>query len=434
MPEVRDNIGPRGLCTDGVSTGKIPSPGRPEGAVNEETLTAVQTPPDSAPNAIVNGIAISPLSFIWFSKSSGSFRTARPTIKPNEVIAIAASRSVQITVDSPVIPALFLVREFTGYDADGIPSGERPTIECVMGGGTCALESDGESVTATVELDSATVFVTVEVYYHIDSLDVEQPYDIVTYGFRDAYSQTAHQPAKPLAKPQLRIPVDKPQGMNCVPGDAVVRVSDLVGEGHECAVRVLLPVRGVRDQWHAWADIVPGALVDGDTSWEQISHAAPALVDAPYGALSEKTAEALVNALAGGGNGECCFALWAGYAENSALQRETVDVPEWARPLLGKLSVDPKKSIRQGVPLDIVVIREPLSWLARELSLHTQQCPMLILSQDRSFVAACPIYHDSLYIGCTRELGDSLLAADLDSYPLSLDSVIRGTIDWQPQT
>ena len=24
--------------------------------------------------------------------------------------------------------------------------------------------------------------------------------------------------------------------------------------------------------------------------------------------------------------------------------------------------------------------------------------------------------------------------ADLDSYPISLDSVIRGTIDWQPQT
>lgn len=44
-------------------------------------------------------------------------------------------------------------------------------------GGACALESDGESVTAAVELDSATVFVTVEVCYHIDSLDAEQPYD-----------------------------------------------------------------------------------------------------------------------------------------------------------------------------------------------------------------------------------------------------------------
>lgn len=82
---------------------------------------------------------------------------------------------------------------------------------------------------------------------------------------------------------------------------------------------------------------------------------------APYGALSDETAEALVNALAGGGNGECCFALWTGYAENSALPRETVDVPEWARPLLGKLSVDPKKSIRKSQPRDIVLIREPLS-------------------------------------------------------------------------
>ncbi len=54
-----------------------------------------------------------------------------------------------------------------------------------MEGQTCTLDSDGESVTAAVELDSATVFVTVEVCYHIDSLDTEQPYDTVTY---EAYS------------------------------------------------------------------------------------------------------------------------------------------------------------------------------------------------------------------------------------------------------
>ena len=213
-----------------------------------------------------------------------------------------------------------------------------------------------------------------------------------------------------------------------------MRVSDLVGEGRERAVRVLLPVRGTRDQWHAWADIVPGAVIDGATTWEQISDGAPALVQPPYGSLSEQTSEALVAALTRDGERECDFIHWAGYAEDDILPREDVVVPAWALPLVRRLSVDPKKSIRQGVPLDIVVIREPLSWLARELPLHTQQCPMLILPQDRSFVAACPIYHDSLYIGCTRELGDSLLAADLDSYPISLDSVIRGTIDWQPQT
>ena len=108
----------------------------------------------------------------------------RSTIEPNEVITIATGGSARITVDSPVIPAQVFVREFTGYDAEGIPSDERPTIECVMEGQTCTLDSDGESVTAAVELDSATVFVTVEVYYHIDSLDAEQPHDTVTYGFR----------------------------------------------------------------------------------------------------------------------------------------------------------------------------------------------------------------------------------------------------------
>lgn len=87
-------------------------------------------------------------------------------------------------MDSPVIPAQVFVREFTGYDAEGIPSDERPTIESVTEGQTCVLDSDEDSVTAAVELDSATVFVTVEVCYHIYSLDVEQPYDTVTYGFR----------------------------------------------------------------------------------------------------------------------------------------------------------------------------------------------------------------------------------------------------------
>lgn len=82
---------------------------------------------DRRRSAIVIGIAIPPLSSIWFSGSSGSFRATRPTIEPNEVITIAASSSVRITAGSSVIPAQVLVREFTGYDAEGVPlaSGQR---------------------------------------------------------------------------------------------------------------------------------------------------------------------------------------------------------------------------------------------------------------------------------------------------------------------
>lgn len=156
-------------CSGSEEGGSHPS----ASSSSEETMIAVQAPPDSAPDATVNGIAIPPLSSIWYSDSSSSFHTARPTIEPNEVIAIPTSGPVRITVNSPVIPAQVFVREFTGYDAEGIPSDERPTIECVTEGQTCTLDSDGDSVTAAVELDSATVFVTVEVYYHIDSLDAE---------------------------------------------------------------------------------------------------------------------------------------------------------------------------------------------------------------------------------------------------------------------
>ena len=167
-----------GGCSSSGGSGSRPS------SSSSSEMTAVQAPPESVPDAIVNGITIPPLSSIWFSDSSGSFHTARPTIEPNEVIAIPVSGSVRITVDSPVVPAQVLVREFTGYDAEGIPSGERPTVECAIEGQTCTLDSNEESVTAALEIDSTTVFVTVEVYYHIDSLDAEYPYDIVTYGFR----------------------------------------------------------------------------------------------------------------------------------------------------------------------------------------------------------------------------------------------------------
>lgn len=170
-------------------------------------------------------------------------------------------------------------------------------------------------------------------------------------------------------------------------------------------------------------------MIDGAIVWEQIGDGAPALIQPPYGSLPEQTPEALVVALTRDRERECNFIHWAGYVENDILPREGVVVPAWALSLIRGLSVGPEKSIRQDVPLDIAVIRKPLSWLAYEPPLHTQQCPVLILPHDCSFVMACPIYHNSMYIGCTRELGGSLLVADLDSYPISLDGVIRGTID-----
>ena len=33
-----------------------------------------------------------------------------------------------ITMDSPVVPAQVLVREFTGYNTKGIPSDAQPTV------------------------------------------------------------------------------------------------------------------------------------------------------------------------------------------------------------------------------------------------------------------------------------------------------------------
>lgn len=149
-----------------------------------EVMTAVEAPPAGVPDATVNGTAITRLSYLWYDRSSGAYSTTRPTIAPNDVVAVEVDGAVKITVNSPVVPAQFLVREFTAFDAQGIPSSERPTVECAVETGACSLTTDTESVTAAVKLDSATVFVTVEVYYHIDSIGLSQPFDIVTYGFR----------------------------------------------------------------------------------------------------------------------------------------------------------------------------------------------------------------------------------------------------------
>mgnify|MGYP000843828509 FL=1 len=212
-----------------------------------------------------------------------------------------------------------------------------------------------------------------------------------------------------------------------------MRVSDLVGEGHECAVRVLLPVRGAAGRWHFWKDVVDSVEIDGEVYWEQICDRAPKLMDAPYGDLSDQTAAMLVDALAQGRDGECYFALWKGHGENSTMTSAPLDVPAWVPPLVRHLSLAPDSiGDLPGIPRDVILIHEPLSWLTRDLPVLGQQCPLMILPHDRSFVAACPIYHDSVYIGCTTILRDSLLAAELDSYPIELSSMIRGTIDWQP--
>lgn len=117
-------------------------------------------------------------------------------------------------------------------------------------------------------------------------------------------------------------------------------------------------------------------------------------VDAPDGRLPAQTAGALVYALAR--DRECFFALWSGYAENSAMAGRPLDVPAWVPLLLGRLSLIPADTVSGlNIPWDIVLIREPLSWLARELPALPRHCPLLILLKDHSFVAACPIYHDS---------------------------------------
>jgi len=92
-------------------------------------------------------------------------------------------------------------------------------------------------------------------------------------------------------------------------------VRDVVGNRHESAARLLLPVVDDSGRALPWSMLIPSTPPTVNTSWASIRHLTDRDIDPPYAHLRPEAAEHLTYALAQGGDPLCWFALWKGYAE-----------------------------------------------------------------------------------------------------------------------
>ena len=151
-------------------------------------LSQVEEPPAQPPTAVVAGVTLQPLSSIW-RESDSEFVGKNPTGMPEGLPKLTTSSQLVLSVNSGVTPEMVVVRSFTSFDGDGLPSDEISAQGCSkpedggqQPGSSCAITVGESEVTIVADLDVRTLFVTVEVFYSIPAIDLAQPYDIVTYG------------------------------------------------------------------------------------------------------------------------------------------------------------------------------------------------------------------------------------------------------------
>ena len=202
-------------------------------------------------------------------------------------------------------------------------------------------------------------------------------------------------------------------------------VRDIVGNRHESAARLLLPVLGNSGQALPWSALIPSTPLTVNSSWASIRHLTGRDIDPPYAHLRPEAAEHLTYALAQGGDPLCWFALWKGYAE---VLHELPPVPAPPPDLLDliRTAIEPL-TVPDARPTDALLLQEPLSWLTRQAGELGRCAPLLIHAADGAFTAACPIYHDSIYMGVTRRFIEQLNASRPETIEIELDSPIPGS-------
>ena len=147
----------------------------------------------------------------------------------------------------------------------------------------------------------------------------------------------------------------------------------------------------------------------------------------PYACLNPETTELLTHALAQEQDPLCWFALWRGYAEEPQEQPPIPALPPDLLDLL-RTAIEPL-TVPDARPTHATLIQKPLSWLnrhARQQGLRSSS-PLLIYATNGTFTAACPIYHDSFYIGGSRGLIEQLIASSAEAFEIDPDSPIPGS-------
>ena len=202
-------------------------------------------------------------------------------------------------------------------------------------------------------------------------------------------------------------------------------VRDVVGNRYESAARLLLPVLDNSGQALPWSALIPNTPLTVNTSWASIRHLTGRDIDPPYAYLRPEAAERLTYALAQGRDPLCWFALWKGYAE---VLQELPPVPAPPPDLLSliRTAIEPL-TVPDARPTDALLIQEPLSWLTRQAGEQGCCAPLLIHAADGGFTAACPIYHDSIYLGGARRFIEQVIASRPETFEIELDSPIPGS-------
>lgn len=171
-------------CGQGQTPSASPTPSSSISA--DPVLQKVAQPPATPPDASVGGTQLPPLSSTWYDFTTKSFETVSPTAHPSTLTTITsdASSKQTLSIHSTTKPAKIVVREFEGYDSEGLPAKELPSRECSKDQQSpCRFTIGASSTDVSFTQKETAVFTTVEVYYHIPEIDLDQPFDIVTYGF-----------------------------------------------------------------------------------------------------------------------------------------------------------------------------------------------------------------------------------------------------------
>lgn len=237
--------------------------------------------------------------------------------------------------------------------------------------------------------------------------------------------------------------------MGVVPslGPEDLRVSAFTTSKHEVAARIFLPLHGPGDSRWPWEELMAqisaqagahdvahdettgaaDSVLTSDVRWSSAVRWSDLergleLVGRPDLRMAYATPGRVFSVALAAVLGEhsatpdgCWFFLWEGYAgETDGLD---TGCPPWLTGL----------ARRSG---GLVPHRAPVSWLgARTADDEHLRLPVFVWPDDGSFLLACPIYHDSLYISCSTDLVDRLREAGFEVLLVDRDAELPGEGD-----
>jgi hypothetical protein len=148
-----------------------------------EVLHRVQEPPITPPVLEIQGTEVTALTSTWYDTTTKAFdHTDSGNLTAPDLPSFDLTDRLQFSVLAAQVPAMINVRPFHAIDADGIPTAPSTTVECATVRSPCDVVQRPDQLEVDVPLDSATVFVTIDVLYEVPELGLQQLFNVVAYG------------------------------------------------------------------------------------------------------------------------------------------------------------------------------------------------------------------------------------------------------------